>query len=531
MMAGRKLDLLILNPSSRIQVYQGLGTELAAVENPVWAGLTAAFARTAGLSVGLIDGEAEGLTAEQLAERARDADPLLTAVVVYGHQPSASTQIMTAAGRVCTAIKRLAPEQRVILTGGHVAALPARTLAEEDADFVAAGEGLHTLVGLVEALKTPAPDLASVPGLWFRGGDGRPRVTPDRPLVADLDARMASQAWDLLPMGRYRAHNWHCLDGRDRQPYAAVYTTLGCPYHCSFCCIQAPFRSGEGASGLRETANSYRYWSVDTVLAQIDVLVQRYGVRNLKIADEMFVLNRRHVVGICEGLIRRKYDLNIWAYARVDTIKEGMLDALCEAGFTWLALGIEAGSERVRAGVDKQFDQQQVFEVVDRVRAAGINVIGNYIFGLPEDDADTMRATLDLAVELNCEFANFYSAMAYPGSPLYDLALGQRVPLPAAWTGYSQHSRDCLPLPTRHVPAREVLRFRDEAFVSYYTNPHYLEVIGRRFGPEVMDGIRRMTAVTLERDLLSGKMQVPATLLPLENSETAAGRIPLGTGS
>ena len=525
-MAGRKLDLLILNPSSRTQVYQALGAELAAVENPVWAGLTATFTRTAGLSVELIDGEAEGLTAEQMAERARDADPVLTAIPIYGHQPSASTQIMTATGRLCTAIKRLAPEQKILLLGGHVAALPARTLAEEEADFVAAGEGLHTLVALVEALKTPAPDLAKVPGLWHRR-DGRPCVTPDRPLVADLDARMPSQAWDLLPMARYRAHNWHCLDGRDRQPYAAIYTTLGCPYHCSFCCIQAPFKSGERAGGLRETANSYRYWSVNAVLAQIDELVNRYGVRNIKIADEMFVLNRRHVLGICEGLIRRKYGLNIWAYARVDTIKDGMLGPLREAGFTWLALGIEAGAAHVRAGVDKQIDQQQVFEVVDQVRAAGINVIGNYIFGLPEDDADTMRATLDLAVELNCEFANFYSAMAYPGSPLYDLAARQAVPLPAAWTGYSQHSRDCLPLPTRNVPAREVLRFRDEAFLHYYTNPHYLEMIGPRFGPEVVGQIRRMTTVKLERDLLSGKMDVPPTLLPSEQAPPAQDHVAL----
>ncbi|HBI41634.1 MAG TPA: B12-binding domain-containing radical SAM protein [Planctomycetales bacterium] len=526
MAVGRKLDLLLVNPSSRTQVYQSLANELAAVENPVWAGLMASFCRTGGLSVELIDGEAEGLSADQLAERVRDAAPLLTAVVAYGQQPSASTQVMTAAGRVCTAVKKLAPEQKVILVGGHVTALPERTLAEEDADFVAAGEGLHTLVDLVEALKTPCPDLAQVPGLWHRDA-GRPRVTPDRPLVSDLDVRMPNQAWDLLPMVRYRAHNWHCLDGRDRQPYAAIYTTLGCPFHCSFCCIQAPFRTGERAGGLRETSNSYRYWSVDAVLAQIDVLVQRYGIRNIKIADEMFVLNRKHILGICEGLIRRKYDLNLWAYARVDTVKEGMLDKLREAGFTWLALGIEAGSERVRAGVDKRFDQQQVFEVVGQVRAAGINVIGNYIFGLPEDDAETMGATLDLAVELNCEFANFYSAMAYPGSPLYERAARQGVPLPSAWTGYSQHSRDCLPLPTRHLTAREVLGFRDKAFTSYYTNPHYLNMVERRFGREMVEHLRRMTDVPLQRDLLSGKMQIPPLLLPSDEVEPTARRTAL----
>jgi len=517
MAGGHKLDLLLINPSSRTQVYQGLGNELTAVEPPVWAGLMASFCRIAGLSVELSDGEAEELTPEQLAEQARDAAPVLTAVVVYGHQPSASTQNMTAAGRVCTAIKRLVPEQKVILVGGHVTALPERTLAEEDTDFVAAGEGPHTLVALVEALKGPVPELTKVPGLWYRDGT-QPRSTPDWPLIADLDTHMPRPTWDLLPMARYRAHNWHCLDGRDRQPYAAIYTTLGCPYHCSFCCIQAPFRSGEKAGGLRESVNSYRYWSADAVLAQIDLLVERYGVRNIKIADEMFVLNRRHVIAICEGLMRRKYGLNLWAYARVDTVKEGMLDTLREAGFTWLALGIEAGSARVRAGVDKRFDQEQVFEVIGRIRAAGINVIGNYIFGLPEDDAETMQATLDLATELGCEFANFYSAMAYPGSPLYDRAVRQGAPLPSAWTGYSQHSRNCLPLPTRYLTARDVLRFRDEAFLRYYTNPHYLEMVDRKFGRDVVQHLREMTGVRLERDLLNGKMQVALPTLPPEEA-------------
>ncbi len=498
-----KLDILFINPSSRTQVYQSLGTDLAAVENPVWAGLLASFCRRRGLSVEILDAQAEELTPAQVAERVRDLNPLLVAVVVYGHQPSASTQNMSAAGMVATAIKRNDPARSIILIGGHVAALPERTLREEDADYVAGGEGLHTLVELVSALKTPAPRLEQVTGLWYRDDEGI-RSTPDRPLVADLDNEIPDQAWDLLPMTRYRAHNWHCLSGRHRQPYAAIYTTLGCPYHCSFCCIQAPFRSGERAGGLRESANSYRYWSPEHVVRQIDSLVHRYGIRNLKIADEMFVLNRKHVLGICERLIERKYDLNIWAYARVDTIKDGMLDQLRAAGFTWLALGIEAGSERVRAGVDKRFHQDEVFEIVQKIRAAGINVIGNYIFGLPDDDLDTMQATLDLAVELNCEFANFYSAMAYPGSPLYAQALAQGLALPQTWTGYSQHSRDCLPLPTKHLTAAEVLRFRDDAFQGYYTNPRYLEMVQQRFGAAMVEHIRTMAGRRLERDLLSG---------------------------
>jgi anaerobic magnesium-protoporphyrin IX monomethyl ester cyclase len=508
-----KLDVLFINPASRAQVYQTLGRDLAAVENPVWAGLLAGHARRQGLSVAIVDAEAECLTPEDVAGRVRDIEPLLVVVVVYGHQPSASTQNMTAAGAVCTAIKRDNRGQPVLLLGGHVAALPERTLREEDADYVAVGEGLHTVAALVEALKSAAPRLDHVPGLGHRTDDGI-RFNPDQPLITDLDNALPDQAWDLLPMDRYRAHNWHCLDGRPRQPYAALYTTLGCPYRCSFCCIQAPFRSGERAAGIRETTNSYRAWRPDHVVAQIDHLVHHYGVRNVKIADEMFVLNRKHVVGICERLSQRKHDLNIWAYARVDTIKDGLLGPLRDAGFTWLALGIEAGAERVRADVDKRFHQDEVFEVVEKIRAAGINVIGNYIFGLPEDDHDTMEATFDLAVELNGEFANFYSAMAYPGSPLYAEAVRAGVPLPRAWTGYSQHSRDCLPLPTRHLPAREVLRFRDEAFQRYYTGPRYLDMLRGRFGAAMVEHIRAMTGRGLQRDLLDGRLDVPATLWP-----------------
>src|SRR5487761_491843 len=122
------LDLVLINPASRTQVYQSLGWRLAAIENPVWAGLMAEFARRHGLTVEIIDAEALGLTAEQVAKDVAALGARLAVVVVYGHQPSASTQIMPAARRTCQAIKDLLPEQLVLLAGGHVAALPKRTL-------------------------------------------------------------------------------------------------------------------------------------------------------------------------------------------------------------------------------------------------------------------------------------------------------------------------------------------------------------------------------------------------------------------
>jgi radical SAM superfamily enzyme YgiQ (UPF0313 family) len=405
---------------------------------------------------------------------------------------------MPASEAICTAIKRRTPEQRVLLVGGHVAALPERTLREGDADFAAGGEGPVTLFELIEALREPSPRLPAVRGLYYRE-EGRVVANPPAPLVSDVDHEMPEVAWDLLPMALYRAHNWHCFGHLERQPYAALYTTLGCPYHCSFCCIQAPFKSGERLAGRSAKANSYRFWSPQRVVSQIETLVDKYGVRNLKLADEMFVLHPKHVSGICEAITERGYDLNTWAYARVDTVRDAMLPRLERAGFRWLAFGIESANERVRDAVDKGFDHDDMLRTLARVRDTGINIGANYIFGLPEDDLETMQQTLDLAREINAEWANFYCTMAYPGSPLYAMAVEQEWPLPKTWAGYSQHAVDTTPLPTRHVSGAEVVRFRDRAFDDYFGSPRYLDMIRRKFGDETVAHIRRMTSVRLDR--------------------------------
>jgi anaerobic magnesium-protoporphyrin IX monomethyl ester cyclase len=498
-----QVDLVLVNPANRSQIYQSLASDLSAIEPPVWAGLMATFIRNKGYSVQIVDSCAEELTPEATAQRVADLHPRLVAVVVYGQQPSASTQVMPGASQVCTAIRQNAPGQKIILVGGHVTALPERTLNEEDVDYVAGGEALYTLLDLVEAFKqSPTPNLARVRDLYYRkDGHVEFNMVP-APLLKDLDNEMPGIAWDLLPMDKYRAHNWHTFGHLQRQPYASLYTTLGCPYHCSFCCIQAPFKSGEKAVGIRESVNSYRFWSPQKVLEQIDLLVTRYGVRNIKFADEMFVLNPRHVLGICDLIDQRGYDLNIWAYSRVDTVKDGMLERLRRAGFHWLAFGIEAASERVRQDVQKGFSQEDVYRTIRQVQSAGMNIIGNYIFGLPEDDMQTMQATLDLALDLNCEFGNFYSAMAYPGSALYNLALQENWELPASWSGYSQHAVDTKPLRTKYLTATQVLQFRDYAFQAYFTSPTYLQMVERRFGAATVEHIKGMTALKLVRQIV-----------------------------
>lgn len=491
-----KVDVLLVNPGSRQAVYQALGSELSAIEPPVLAGLFATHLRSKSLSVAIVDAPAENLSPTGTAKVIADQyDPVLIVMVVYGFQPSASTQNMPAAGETCRALKAIDPGYRIMMTGTHPAALPERTLLEEAIDFVCDREGPETIHQTVLALKTSGGetrDLRKVPSLWYRES-GVILSNPPGELMCDLDGEMPSVAWDLLPMDKYRAHNWHCFENiHARQPYASIHTSLGCPFGCDFCCINAPFGKP-----------SYRLWSPDTVIAQIDRLVRQYGVRNIKFADEMFVMNPAHVGGVCDRIIERGYDLNIWAYARIDTIQKEILEKLKRAGIRWLALGIESGSQDVRMGVGKgRFGSDEALKMVRLIQEAGIYVIGNYIFGLPDDTHRSMQETLSLALECNCEFANFYCAMAYPGSKLYSLALEKGWTLPDSWIGYSQHSYECHPLQTRTLTGEEVLRFRDAAFMKYFTQEPYLAMLGRKFGPAVVSGIQDMTRVQLKRKIL-----------------------------
>ena len=497
-MKNDNTQLLLINPGGRINVYQALASEFAAIEPPIWAGLLATYLRDRGIDVAILDANAEDLSPEEVAERVQQCSPLLAAVVVYGHNPSASTQVMPAAGAICSAIKSRSPQQATLLVGGHVAALPERTMREESCDFAVSGEGPVTLHELMLQLKSDAPAPSAVRGLLYRH-EGAVLSTPPAPIVRELDKEMPGIAWDLLPMDKYRAHNWHCFDSMSRQPYAALYTSLGCPCRCSFCCIQSPFKSGEVAAGYSPNANSYRMWSPASVITEIDLLVTRYGVRNIKFADELFVLNAAHVEGICDLIIERGYDLNIWAYARIDTLKDAQLAKLKRAGINWLALGIESASARVRAESAKGFADSKIVETVQRIKDHGICIGANYIFGLPEDDHDSMQATLDLALELNTEWANFNCAMAYPGSQLYLQALQEGWELPESWGGFSQYSYDSLPLRSRHLPVSEILKFRDEAFHTYFTNPRYLQMIRERFGSDALEHIQGMTRKKLSR--------------------------------
>jgi len=494
------IDVLFIHPGNQQRIYQDLSKEFTAVATAVWTSLLAEHTRNKGYSTAIYDANVEGWDEDVPKELMSKHNPNLIVIMVYGHNPSASTQTMPAAGAIAKDIKNYNRDTPVAMGGIHPSALPERTLREENADFIIRGEGVYTIDGLIQYIKGKSK-IEEVEGLCYRKDDSVEFTRPAR-LVKDLDKQLPGYAWDLLPdLNNYRAHNMHCFqdfqkskkdDFSDvRSPYVSMQTSLGCPYSCHYCCINAIF----GKPGIK-------YWSLEKVLSWIDTLVNQYGVRNIRLDDELFILSPKRVERFCDMIIERGYDLNFWAHGRIDTIRDSLLKKLKMAGVNWICLGIESANERVRKNVNKDI-KKDIKDVVKKIQSYGIYVLANYMFGLPEDNMATMEETLKLAMDLNCEYATFNSVMAYPGSALYDWALKRDGYMAESWGAFSQHSFDTQPLPTRFLSSAEVLTFRDKAFNIYYGNEKYLTMIDRKFGRKVREHIEKMLTVKIKRRLVS----------------------------
>ena len=414
---------------------------------------------------------------------------------------------MIGATSLARKLKASKPETKTCFVGSHTSALPMEVISLPEVDFILLNEGVYALQNL---LRTDLQSkLDQVKGIGHKQ-NGFPVLNPPEMVVPNerMDIDLPGYAWDLLPykntpLDLYRAHFWHAKFDHDlRTPFAAIYTSLGCKFKCDFCMINIVNRTDNADGVVSANSPNMRFWSPQFMLKEFEKLAAM-GARTIRISDEMFFLNKNYYEPLLDGLIERQLDLRMWTYSRIDTVRPQYLEKFRKAGVNWLALGVEAGNQMVRREVSKgSFQDVNIREVIKTVRESGLYVISNYIFGFPEDTHETMQQTLDLALELNTEMANLYPCQALPGSPLYYTAKANGWKLPSSHSGYGFLSYDSEPLPTKHLSAAQVLKFRDEAWRTYFTNPTYLQSVEKTFGSQQRKNVEAMASIKLKRKLL-----------------------------
>ena len=505
------LDCLFLVTKSSKKTYQKLSQTYSAIEPPTWALLLAESTRSVGFKVNILDANAENLSEEEILKRIKDVSPKLICLVVYGQNVNAGTTNMSGAIHTSEYLKKFITTP-ISIIGSHVQALPLETLkTEKSIDFVFTNEGVYSLRNLLKLNDFSPMSLSKIKGIAFRNENQLIINEPEKVVPNEkMDIDLPGYAWDLLPyktkpLDLYRAPMWHAeYDFEKRTPYASLQTSLGCQFGCNFCMINILNRDDKDEIGVASNYSKMRFWTTNFIIKEFDKLI-KMGVKTIRIVDEMFLLNPKYYIPLCEQLAERNKDdsLRIWSYSRIDTVKRPeILKLVRSAGIKWLALGIESGEKSVRLEVDKgKFEDVDVRKVIQKVHEADINVMANYIFGLPGDTKETVKKTFDLSLELCTAGWNTYGAMALPGSFLYKKALDEGKQLPDTYEGFSFHSYETLPLSTEKLSAKEIITLRDEAFNQYHNHKPFLNLIEKKFGKEAANNIIDMTKIKLKRKI------------------------------
>ncbi len=507
------MDILFINPNSLKKNYQGLANRYAAIETPTWSLLLAESCRSKNFKVGILDCNAENLDAQDAYNRIIKINPRIVCFVVYGQNVNAGTTNMIGATDLSNYIKSKNKEILIGLIGSHIQALPKQTMEKEKSfDIGFMNEGVYALHNLLKLKEFTNESLIKINGIVFRENNKIIFNLPEQVVPQNkMDEDLPGYAWDLLPfkikpLDLYRAPLWHAEYQEEfRSPYAAIQTSIGCQFKCSFCMINIVNKNDNEEIGVASNYSKMRFWSTNFIIKEFDKLFN-LGVKTIKITDEMFLLNQKYYLPLCEMLAERNKDddLKMWVYSRIDTVKRAeVLSKVRKAGIKWLCLGIESGRKDIRLEVSKgKFEDVDVEKVINQIENADINVLANYMYGLPGDTKESIEETYKLSEKLNTVGWNTYPAIALPGSQLYKEALATEIKLPDAYDEFSFHSYNTVPLPTEYLAAYEILELRDNKFNQYFSSKKFLDKIKIKFGNDAVNNIKKMLSVKLSRKLV-----------------------------
>lgn len=223
-----------------------------------------------------------------------------------------------------------------------------------------------------------------------------------RPFCDNLDI-LPFPARELVDMNIYRRP-----DNNKKQ--AVIKVSRGCPFHCFFC-LATP------VSGKK-----VRMRSIDNIIAEIKECKEKYGITNFLFWSDIFDLDRNWTVALCQRIIDEKLNIVWSSNTRADTADLALAKIMKKSGCGLVSIGIESGSQYMLDKMGKKITLAQVKNTVSAFRKVGIKVYGYFVLGLPWETKKTANATIDFACKLDLNYANFYTATAFPGSRFWDYA-------------------------------------------------------------------------------------------------------------
>ena len=311
--------------------------------------------------------------------------------------------------RILTAAREIKPDIITWVGGGIITSAPEVAMeALALADYGMIGEGEVTICELAEVAEG-IRDPHTVKGLIFRENGGW-TVTEPRPEIMDLDA---------LPFPDYEGFSFgELLDKEPTDIYALNQGRFGmvsfgrsCPFNCTFC--------------FHPSGTRYRKRSIDSVFQEIDYLIERYGIRNIAVTDELFVRKLEDAKEFCRRISQRGIGFVI--SLRVDMVNREMLTLLRDSGCLSIGFGLESADNSVLASMKKHITVEQIDYALGLCRELGLNCMGNFIFGDQNETVETAMNTINWWKAHPQYRIALHMIILYPGSEMYHLAVAKGI--------------------------------------------------------------------------------------------------------
>ncbi len=366
---------------------------LGTTKPPYSLAVLGALLRGKGHAFRLVDQTGERITTEAVIERL-DREAFEPTLIVF----CSTVPTLTADVREMAKLKQRygAP---LVCFGPHASCAPLESMERApEVDAMIVGEPEDAVLALVDLASLDTGD--SVASLVLRRAGG---LVPhrDRGTFAAF-ADMPFPAWDLLPLHGYRLP-------LVTKPYLLVETSRGCPYACDFCVV--PYFNG----------HKFRERPARRIVDDIERGHRELGVDYFYLWGDTVTLNAKSFSEFCDELIARRLKVKWFANARADNLQDAAFVArLKQSGCWMLSMGVESASDDTRRDMMKRLEHQKIGIAFANLRRAGITSFGFFIYGYPGDTVESMEQTTRYAIELDADFANFYPAVPYPGTPMYE---------------------------------------------------------------------------------------------------------------
>ena len=293
-------------------------------------------------------------------------------------------------------IRRERPGVPIIVGGTHATVMVEDTL--QYCDYVIRQEGDETLPALLDTLKSDG-DVSTVLGISYRDENGEIRHNPNRPYIHDF-SRIPDM--DLILGFRKWTNKWRLLLNR-KIYWNILQTTRGCPFNCSFCV--AP----------RDIGRAYRMRDIEAVVEDIRYQRERTGRKRFFVVDNHFTVNPKRTKQLLRRVIEEKLDWGAVCFTRIEVAKdEEMLQLMKEAGIIMLFIGLESFDTGFLEFLNKGAPKEGVAEDIARIRSYGINVLGAFALGSDADTVESIRKTIDSAIELDLDLITLFPLSGYP---------------------------------------------------------------------------------------------------------------------